>query len=168
MAKLTEIERFWAKVRPEAEGCWMWTAAKNWSGYGTFGLSCSRKTIMAHRYSWELHYGPLPKDTAKYVHGTCVLHKCDTPACVRPDHLFLGTQQENIADRHTKQRDARGSRAGGAPVLTEEQIREIRALPVRLGSKWSEGLDRKEVGARYGVSGDTIYRIVTRRAWNWC
>lgn len=80
--------RFWAKVDKSGD-CWIWTAAKTGRGYGNFALHGGN--IAAHRYSWEITNGPIPD-------GRGVLHECDTLACVRPDHLFLGTQRQNVAD----------------------------------------------------------------------
>lgn len=82
-------QRFWAKVR-KGDGCWLWTGSTNTRGYGQIGAGGStRVPLMAHRVSYELHFGPLPV-------GAYVLHECDTPACVRPDHLRAGTQSENM------------------------------------------------------------------------
>lgn len=94
--------RFWPKVDfdgplvNEAIGrCWMWTGSLKHNGYGQVFDGKSPKR--AHRVAWELSYGPVPKDS-------CVLHRCDTRACVRPDHLFIGTAQDNTADMLDKNR----------------------------------------------------------------
>jgi hypothetical protein len=95
-------ERFWTKVeRLEGEGCWLWTATRsagrgdrsNW--YGSVRVNNAMRR--AHRVAWELTYGPIPD-------GLKVLHRCDTPPCVRPDHLFLGTDLDNALDRNAKGR----------------------------------------------------------------
>jgi hypothetical protein len=86
-------QRFWSKVNKTAD-CWLWTASTV-RGYGQIALN--RKPVAAHRLSWELAYGPL-------ADGQSVLHRCDTPRCVRPDHLFLGTQQDNLIDARAKGR----------------------------------------------------------------
>lgn len=83
----TAEERFWQKV-DKSEGCWLWTAATNPKGYGCFAPTPDNQ-MGAHRFSYMLAKGPIPD-------GLFVLHRCDVPACVRPDHLFLGTQRENI------------------------------------------------------------------------
>jgi len=90
-------ERFWKKVGQE-EGCWEWTA----SGDGIYGyghLVIAGRIEKAHRVSWEIHHGPISP-------GLWVLHECDNPPCVRPDHLFLGTAATNAADRNRKGRGA--------------------------------------------------------------
>lgn len=93
-----DIARFWAKVkfRIMPDQCWEWAASKFKNDYGKFRHS--GKTLYTHRVSWELTNGAIPD-------GLCVLHECDNPACVNPSHLFLGTQLDNIRDRHNKKRD---------------------------------------------------------------
>lgn len=89
--------RFWSKVN-KTDTCWFWTAStvgKSTYRYGGFWYK--GKTVRAHRFSYEETYGPIPK-------GMKVLHKCDNPLCVRPDHLFLGTDADNNLDRSLKGR----------------------------------------------------------------
>jgi len=83
--------------QPHLGPCWVWLGYKNPKGYGQINLGRPRKLRLVHCLSWELAYGPLPV-------GLCVLHHCDTPACVRPDHLFLGTRVDNNADMRAKGR----------------------------------------------------------------
>jgi len=87
-------ERFHEKVR-FGRGCWLWTGATMWKGYGAIGYF--GKVLRAHRVAWELCVGPIPR-------GRQVLHHCDNPACVRPNHLFLGTARDNSRDMSAKGR----------------------------------------------------------------
>ena len=96
---MTDKERFWSKVDLSGE-CWVWTGTKA-GGYGRFYLN--RRMMPAHRYSWTETSGPIPD-------GLMVLHKCDNPSCVRPDHLFLGTQSDNMLDASAKNRIHRATR----------------------------------------------------------
>lgn len=89
----TPADRFWQKVR-KSDGCWEWTARVSPEGYGEFW---DDRNVRAHRFSWSLVNGPIPD-------GLMVCHRCDNPRCVRPDHLFLGTNRENIRDMMAKGR----------------------------------------------------------------
>jgi len=91
-------ERFWKRVE-KTSSCWTYQgAAKGILGYRQ--LLADGQRVMAHRFSWELHFGPIPD-------GLLVCHKCDNPPCVRPDHLFLGTHKDNAADKVSKGRQTR-------------------------------------------------------------
>lgn len=95
-------ERFWARVR-KTESCWVWKGATcGPSGYGRIargrrGEFHKKNSALVHRLSWELHNGPIPE-------GLLVLHRCDNPPCIRPDHLFLGTAKDNSDDKCAKGR----------------------------------------------------------------
>ncbi len=96
MFSADQIGSFFEKICPEPmSGCWLWTGSGNQRGYGLFFVN--RKCISTHRASWVIHNGEIPKK----MH---VLHKCDVPACVNPQHLFIGTHQDNMRDMMEKRK----------------------------------------------------------------
>ena len=99
-------DRFWGLVDKTA-GCWLWVGYVNNCGYGRLRPAHSQPKVGAHRLSWELTNGPIPD-------RMCVLHKCDNPACVNPEHLFLGTVQDNVNDMRQKGRDNYTGRPKGS------------------------------------------------------
>lgn len=140
--------RFWEKVR-KTEGCWLWEGASPGDrGYGT--IRVGDDNVGTHRVSWMLHYGPIPE-------GKIVCHHCDTPECVRPDHLFLGTEQDNIDDRDAKNRQARGE-TSGMSKLTDESVREIRRLR-------SIGHTQQDIADRFGVSSVAVSCVLLGKTW---
>jgi len=143
------MRRFWDKVDRSGD-CWVWMASKRGHGYGGF-LTPERKPTTAHRFSWFLHNGPIPS-------GMCVLHKCDNRLCVKPDHLFLGTQLDNIRDRDEKgrQKTLRGSVNINAK-LNEDQVKII---------KRNRGfISQRCLAKAFGVTRGTITHIHTGRNW---
>jgi hypothetical protein len=95
-------ERFWKHVKKSPDGCWLWIGGTARGGYGEFNAGgLKRGNISSHRFSYELHYGPIPE-------GMDICHHCDTPACVRPDHLFVGTRSDNVQDMLRKNRHRNG------------------------------------------------------------
>lgn len=135
------------------DGCWLWTGMLKENGYGIVTLS--KKRYYAHRISWELHCGPIPEKM-------CVLHKCDHPACVRPDHLFLGTRADNMQDMIQKRRERHDENVRGESHyrarFTEEQVRSIR-------HRWKLGETQPVLAKEYGVTPGAISHIVTRKNW---
>ena len=96
-------ERFDAKWLLASNGCWEWVGCIGVWGYGQ--ISFMGKSKSAHRISWELYKGEIPK-------GKLILHKCDNPACVNPSHLFIGTWGDNMKDMVAKDRQANKFRRG--------------------------------------------------------
>jgi HNH endonuclease len=155
-------ERFWEKVN-KTETCWLWTKSLAGGGYGTFLTITDgvKRTQPAHRVAWQLENGPIPD-------GMFLLHRCDTKRCVRPSHLFLGTQADNIKDMISKDRHASGKKwwltllprgtAHPNAKLTNTQVRTIRKLSAR-------GFAQTSIAARYKVSAPTIARILSRKTW---
>lgn len=139
-------ERFWQKVR-QGPNCWEWTASRNASGYGQIqaGPRLGRP-LLAHRVSWELHNGPISD-------GMQVCHTCDHPPCVRPDHLFLGTNAENMLDMATKGRHV------GTRRLTSEQAAEIRRRGLA-------GENQSKVAADFGTTQKNVSLIVLGKRWH--
>lgn len=146
-------ERFWSKVR-KSDGCWEWTDALTKTGYGTLTIVVyvkDRRTVrakLAHRVSWEINKGPIPD-------GLHVCHHCDNPQCVRPEHLFLGTDADNLADMVAKGRSNRGERHWNA-ALSFVAVREIRRLTRKLAIVMAK---------RFGVREATVRAVITGRIW---
>jgi hypothetical protein len=127
-------------------GCWLWVGSLNACGYGTMGYK--RKSQLAHRVSFSVFIGRFPKNKK-------VLHWCDTPCCVNPEHLFIGTQKDNVHDMERKNRSYHpAGEDHGKALLTAQQVREIRA------AKKSRGLAKQ-----YGVGQHVIK--YARRAGTW-
>lgn len=158
------IERFWSHVA-KTDTCWLWTGSKRNKGYGAFVWADDEGRVIqgrAHRFSYQIMVGPIP---AKLF----VLHRCDNPACVNPDHLFVGTNQDNVSDMMQKGRHV----AGGTYVvgnyerggyhhnarLTEHDIRSLR-------TDREQGLSYSSLAQKYGISLAHAYRIVNRHAWS--
>lgn len=154
--KTSPQDRFWSRVDKNGPvvqlaigPCWLWLGPRDRKGYGTTHLGGSRQRG-AHQAAWLFANGPIPQ-------GLWVLHKCDNPPCVRPDHLFLGTSDDNIMDMIRKDRHAYGSRKPKAK-LTEIDIVEIRRL-------CSNGTPYRPIAARFGVSLSLIGLICRRKRW---
>ncbi len=160
--RLPEVERFWAHVdmSQAPEACWLWVGSTNPDGYGTFHR---KPHVSAHRFAWEIHNGPIPP-------GLSILHTCDVRACVRPVHLFLGTQKDNMQDAAAKgrTRNHHTSRTQTIPLplpnpqpLNPPQRRFIRKSSMSLEGRFWEKVDRSHgpkacwpwIGGRIGGYG---------------
>lgn len=159
-------------------GCWLWTGGTNRQGYGKSNVG--KQKMLSHRAAWIVTHGPIPA-------GMSVCHRCDVPACCNPDHLFLGTAADNVADRDRKGRTARGDRSGsrlhpdrlargrrngsrlhperlmrGEQVntakVTADDVRTIRRLA-------SEGVRPGVLQRRFGLNQRSVWNIVHRRTW---
>ena len=134
--------RFWEKVK-KSKSCWNWTAHRDQKGYGAF--SFNRKSVRAHRVSWLIVNGNIPNNL-------CVLHSCDNRACVRPDHLFLGTYKSNNTDRARKFRSR-----------SKLNIAKVHAIDRSL----SLGVTQAEIATLFNVEQSTISDIATHTTWKW-
>lgn len=141
----TASERLAELSVAESSGCIRFTGHLDGEGYGR--IMVARVKYMAHRLSYSLNNGPIPD-------GYVVRHKCDNPSCINPEHLEVGTQADNIADKVSRGRQARGSGAGRA-ILTEESVREIRSSPLKVS----------ELSTLYGVSVVSIRNVLRRKTW---
>lgn len=127
-------------------GCLLWCGPVVRFGHGILKLN-KRERVYAHRASWALKNGPIPP-------GISILHKCDVPCCVEPNHLFAGTQADNMADMAMKGRSTQGERHPNSRI-NEKDAREI---AVALGSY-------REIGIRFGITKSNVSLIKKRKAW---
>jgi len=154
--------RFWAKVE-KGESCWIWKGSKRNKGYGAFVWANSCGTVIqgrAHRFSYEIHKGVIPK-------GMFVLHKCDEPSCVNPEHLFIGSNQDNVDDMMKKGRHVKGGTysKGKYPKgenhhnskLTEKKVNEIRTD--------KQNMSYSALSKKYKIAVGHLHRIITKKAW---
>ena len=141
-------DRFWSYV-DKTSSCWLWTGCKTSFGYGScyngsFNPLLKRKArIGAHRVSYEIHYGKIPA-------GMCVLHKCDVPACVNPNHLFLGTKLDNMIDKENK------NRGNHKTKLTPDVV-----LKIRLSNS-----TQREIAKQYDISQSAVSMIKNGLRWS--
>jgi hypothetical protein len=162
------IRRFMAKVEKSESGCWNWIGGKDKKGYGKFSIGRSHNPdgtrrnsmVTATRVVYELLVGPIP-DTQGF-HGTCVLHHCDNPSCVNPEHLFLGSNSDNVHDMDVKNRRVNAQLKGSAhhaSKLTEEAVYEI-------AKRIKAGESQVGIAKEFGVIPATINHIKKGRLWN--
>lgn len=150
---LTLEDRFWEKVdRKSSDECWNWLGGIHMNGYG--GFNDGTKSMKAHRFSWILFYGEIPE-------GKLICHKCDNRKCVNPNHLFLGTQKDNIQDRIRKGRSkyAVGERHGNHK-LTKETVLKIKQL-------LKQGRTQTEIAHIFNIDHRQIHCIEHKKTWGW-
>lgn len=143
---LTSLERLELHAVPEAlTGCWLWHGAVQPFGQGvtTVFENGKHRSRLAHRVAWTVHHGSIPE-------GMYVLHKCDVPACVNPDHLFLGTQADNLADMRRK---------GRAPSTAGERHGNCRLSDAAIRAIMRDGSLQSTIAAVYGIHPSTVSKI---------
>lgn len=146
-------ERFWKKVdKKSPDECWEWTASTNEKGYGIIGRGRRGEgTVKAHRLSYELANGKIDDNMV-------ICHSCDNPKCVNPNHLFLGTNGDNVADMVNKNRNVNGEQVGTSK-LSEYQVIEIKNI-------YSTGkYSYRQIAEMYNVSRSLIGYIVRGEKW---
>lgn len=137
-------------------GCWLWIGFKDRNGYGRIQLSKDGRvrTAFVHRVAFSI-YNPL------WDKSNCVLHRCDVPSCWNPDHLFAGSQADNMADMKSKGRASNGDTSGennGRAKLTWKTVRQIR-------SAWLRGHSREYLVDRFSTPRYTINSIIGNKTW---
>ena len=151
---MTDIERrFWSKV-DKSGLCWLWTAFRHPKGYGSysFRVDARQETWATHRFAWNLLVGAIPE-------GMHVLHHCDNPPCVNPDHLYVGTNLDNVRDRVRRGRsaDVQGENDGMAK-LKDADVRRIWSL-------CKQGVSQSRAARAHGIHKATVNDIMHRRTW---
>ncbi len=149
---LPVAERLHRRTEKSDNGCWLWRGYLKPNGYGTIGRNGA--SAYTHRVAWEVANGPVPD-------GMMVLHRCDVRNCVRAEHLFLGTCQDNHDDMDAKGRRVIGDRRGeinGATHLSMNDVIDIRTLE-------AFGASRKRLAAEFGLSKSGLHGILTRVTW---
>mgnify|MGYP002397563630 CR=1 FL=1 len=130
-------------------GCFVWLRAKNNMGYGVFRRG--GKNFYAHRYAWELQNGPIQP-------GLVICHRCDNPSCCNPNHMFVGSQAENLADMVRKGRSAKGAQHSQAKIAAHQVI-AIRGLYA------AGGATHADIAKQFGISREAVGLIVRRQRW---
>lgn len=142
--------RFWSWVDKKGPSdCWNWMGSRDKNGYGRFNPKVGENPVLSHRYAWMDFYGRLPDD--------CLLHKCDNPSCVNPDHLFEGDRMDNVKDMMAKGRMPRGEKRGHAK-LDKEKVVAILCMLIAGKSAYS-------LAKLYGVTQSVIYGIKNGEKW---
>ena len=143
-------DAFMSRFSIEPGGCWVWTGCRTGNGYGAFKIN--QRQVGAHQFAYLLFRGPLPQ-------GYMVCHHCDNPLCVNPQHLFLGTQLDNVRDMFSKGRQPIRKGSASYSILKEAQVLEIRKLAE------VPGIKRSELAKAFGVTPATIGSVIRRSNW---
>jgi len=150
MADMTLEQKFWSNVTTgNFYDCWEWRAGINSKGYGAFWFN--GKTISAHRIAWQITNGKIPE-------GMCVLHHCDNPRCCNPNHLFIGTHNDNVQDKVNKNRQAKEEN-NGRSKLTKKDVREIRLLGK------TKKYTKAALARQFNISRKQIRNIINYICW---
>ena len=144
------VERFNEKYRKDESGCWIWMASCAGKGYGQIKLPGERRQIYAHRLSYLIHKGPLPE-------GKHICHTCDNPRCVNPDHLFVGTSQDNHDDMKNKGRHTYGEKSATAKSTTKDVL-QMKAMI-------AAGVPQTKIAALFGLHQTTVSKINRAERW---
>lgn len=140
------LSRIWDRVE-RTESCWLWQGATI-RGYGC--ITSSGRVLYVHRIAWELTSGPIPD-------GGVVRHRCDVPLCVRPDHLEIGTQADNLRDAQVRGRTSKGEARSNHKV-NDEDVRVMRRMH-------AVGLNARQIAVWFPLSERTVRKILTGRNW---
>ena len=161
--RLDILTRFWSHVN-KTETCWLWRTGTNW--YKNFSVNGT--SILAHRFAYEQFVEKIPK-------GLFVCHRCDNPSCVRPDHLFLGTCAENLADMALKGRAAKGVNNGSVRYPEKLNPRRGERHPFakltwadveKIRSEYAQGkISTSQLAKKFPVNQSTIMNIIHHRLW---
>lgn len=149
------IRKFWSRVRIDNPNkCWEWTGTKTKAGYGCIWIGGRKgNNRRAHRVSWEI------ANSQSVPNQLYVLHHCDNPICVNPDHLFLGTQKDNSDDMRSKGRAVYPhDETHPFAKLNWIKVKEIR-------EKYSNGIFQKQIAKEYGVAQTTIWQVLHHKTW---
>ena len=157
---MTSLFEQWERHVDRSGDCWEWTASKDEKGYGYIGVPDDAgdfHTKKAHRITYEFFVGPIPE-------GMHVLHHCDNPSCVNPDHLYAGSNADNVRDREERGRSAKppivcGRRNGNA-VLTESDV-------IRIRERALGGESERSIADQAGVGRSTVHHVIDGTSWGW-
>ena len=146
--------------KDDKTNCWIWQGKSRSGNCKLYGrIKVDGKSVPAHRFSWEIH------NNQKLPHGMFVLHRCDNPECVNPDHLFLGTHQDNMNDKVAKNRQAKGDALKNKKPARGEKnglskLDDEKAMKIFLDDR-----PQRKIANEYGVTQVAVFYIKTKRTW---